>query len=101
MNDDRPSPVMNNVMVGPLEPQKKRLGDDAPPAKIHQAIQVVVRSGDAWNRNFLQDFEVFWPHKHALHGWSVQIAHGGAHHIVGVLRILGIVERVVQRDQRG
>ncbi len=95
-------------MIGPLQPQEERLGDDAPPSEIDEAVEVIVGTGDAGHGNLLQNFKFFGPDEDALGRRTVQVAHGGADHIhVGSLLSIRpcsdrarMEMRVMQRDHR-
>src|SRR5258708_10865622 len=99
LQNNGPSPVVDKVIVCPLQPQEERAGEDAPPAEIDQPAKIRVGARNAGNLHGLEHIQRLRAHKYALQGWAVQIADGGANHFVGMLGILRIVDRIAQRDQ--
>src|SRR5208283_1558608 len=83
LNDYGPSPVGNDVFVGPLEPKEERAREDAPPAEVDDAAEIGTVVLDGGDGNGVEDGQFFRANVQALGGWSAEAADGCAEDIDG------------------
>src|SRR6266851_609341 len=81
LEDDGPSPVGNNVVVGPLEPEEEGARQDAPPAKVDDATEIGAVVLNVGNRDRIEDGKFFRADVDALLSWSAEAANGRAQEI--------------------
>src|SRR5580658_9621395 len=81
LDNDGPSPVVDDMVVGPLEPEEERARQDAPPAEVDDAAEVRAVVLDGGDGDGVEYSELFGADIHALGGWALKAANGGAQDI--------------------
>ena len=73
MNDDGPSPVGNDVVVGPLEPQEKRTGENFQLPEVNDATEIGVAGFNGGDGDSFEHGELFGADVHALGSWAAKV----------------------------
>src|SRR5881227_2066410 len=64
LKNNGPSPVGNDVVISPLQPQEERPSQNSPPTKVDDPAKVGIVVLDGWNMNRIEYRELFGTNVH-------------------------------------